>query len=94
MSFVNEGSNRSAGSQESWRPSPHQIIGVIVGILSLVFVAQNSKSSTIKFLLFEFTAPVWIAFLGILAAGAVLGFVLRGVWQDRRADEKAEKRNR
>ena len=72
-----------------WRSSSRQIIGAVIGILALIFIAQNSKSGTIHFLLFEFTAPVWIAFLLILASGAVVGYVLRGVRQDRQAEKKA-----
>ena len=89
MSFVNEGSNRATSTSAGWRPSSRQIIGAVIGILALIFIAQNSKSGTIHFLLFEFTAPVWIAFLLILASGAVVGYVLRGVRQDRQAEKKA-----
>ena len=89
MSFVNEGSNRATSTSAGWRPSSHQVIGAVIGILALIFIGQNSKSGTIHFLLFEFTAPVWIAFLLILASGAVVGYVLRGVRQDRQAEKKA-----
>ena len=50
---------------------------------------QLLRVAAIHFLLFEFTAPVWIAFLLILASGAVVGYVLRGVRQDRQAEKKA-----
>ena len=61
MSFVNEGSNRATNTSAGWRPSSRQIIGAVIGILALIFIAQNSKSGTIHFLLFEMIgAPIGI----------------------------------
>ncbi len=81
MSYVTQGSGKASDGG----PNTKMILSIVLGILALIFVVQNSKSGTIHFLLFKFTAPVWIAFLLILTAGAVVGYVLRGVRQDRKA---------
>jgi uncharacterized integral membrane protein len=89
MSMVTPNSGVPQNWQESWRPSKRQIIGAVIGVLALVFVVQNSRRGSIHFLFFEFTAPVWIAFLVILCAGAIVGYVLRGVRDGRKAEKKA-----
>lgn len=78
-----------SGRPDGFSPSPKQIVGVVVGVLALVFALQNNNRGTLAFLFFEFTAPVWISFTLVLAAGAVFGFVARGVWNDRRLAKKA-----
>ena len=68
---------------EGFRPSPRQVIGAVIGLLAVIFIVQNSDKQTVEFLFYSLTAPVWIAFVVILLAGAVLGYVGRGVIQSR-----------
>ncbi|WP_145788112.1 lipopolysaccharide assembly protein LapA domain-containing protein [Kitasatospora atroaurantiaca] len=52
-------------------------IGVIV-ILAVWFLFANLERVKIQFWVFTVTAPLWIALLATLAAGAVLGWLLKG----------------
>lgn len=88
MSLVTPNSGTPNSVEQPWRPSTKQIIGAAIGVLALVFVIQNSRRGSIHFLFFEFNAPVWIAFLVILVAGAIVGYILRGVRDGRKAASK------
>jgi uncharacterized integral membrane protein len=72
---------RSSGIQVS----PKLILTGVIAALAMSFVAQNTNKATLSFLFFDFTAPGWIFFLLVLLVGALIGFVGRGIWTDRRA---------
>ncbi len=51
-----------------------QIAGGVLLLVAVVFVLQNRRSTTVRFLIPEVTAPLWVALLvsvllGILAGG-------------------------
>lgn len=71
-----------------FHPSKRQVAGAVIGVLALVFILQNSRKATLRFLFFSVTTPVWIAFLLVLCAGAIVGYVGRGIIQSRRAAAK------
>ncbi len=48
----------------------HQTIALVMLILSAVFIVENRHSTTIRFLVPEVTAPLWLA----LFVSAILGF--------------------
>lgn len=53
--------------------SPKLVISVLVAVLALVFVFQNTGRGRVQFLFFELTAPAWLWFLGLFLAGVVVG---------------------
>lgn len=54
---------------------PKLIAGLVLLAVLLVFVFQNTDSSTIHFLVFDFEAPLWIM-LGLTAlVGVVIGYL-------------------
>ena len=68
----------------------HLVIGIVLAALLVIFILQNTKSTSIHFLFFSFSAPLWL----IIAIVAVLGGLLDGVvgraWRKWRGkDEKA-----
>jgi uncharacterized integral membrane protein len=56
---------------------PRVIVGGVVVVLFLVFIAENSKKTKIRFLIPEVVAPLWMGLtaaglLGVLAGGLVV----------------------
>lgn len=52
---------------------PALIVGTIVGLGLLAFVVQNTDKSTVHWLFFKFSAPLWIVLLVAMAAAVVAG---------------------
>lgn len=57
-------------------PSGRQIAGFALVVLLVLFVAVNRDDTSVSFLLFEITAPLWIALLVTAVAGGAAGFLL------------------
>lgn len=56
--------------------SPRQIVGIVVGVIALIFVFSNTGQVSLNWLFLSFTAPGWVMLLILLAAGFVTGFGL------------------
>jgi uncharacterized integral membrane protein len=59
---------------------PRFIVGGVVVLLFLVFIAENSKKTKIRFLIPEVIAPLWMGltaagFLGMLAGGLIVHLI-------------------
>lgn len=50
------------------------IFGIILGVLALIFIAQNVDIVSYQFLLWTVSAPRFLVFLIILAIGWLLGW--------------------
>ncbi|MDF1567992.1 MAG: hypothetical protein RQ801_00990 [Spirochaetaceae bacterium] len=50
------------------------ILGIILGIFSLIFIMQNLESVSYDFLVWTLTAPRFLVFLIILITGLILGW--------------------
>jgi len=59
--------------------TPKMIIAAVLAVLAAIFVAQNTESAKLRIIFFTLTMPRWIAFVVLIAIGAVIGYVLRGV---------------
>ncbi len=59
---------------------PRQVAGLVVLVVVLVFILQNRRTTTIRFLIPETTAPLWVA----LFVSALLGVVAGGLLARRR----------
>ena len=90
MSFVNEGSNRATNTSAGWRPSSRQIIGAVIGILALIFIAQNTESAEFAFIGWHWSLPLGVAILFAAVAGGLLAVAVGAVriFQLRRAAKK------
>jgi uncharacterized integral membrane protein len=53
------------------------VIGIILGIFSLIFIVQNLESVSYDFLVWTLTAPRFLVFLIILITGLILGWSLK-----------------
>jgi uncharacterized integral membrane protein len=56
--------------------SPRQTIGLVLLVLAVIFILENRRSTTIRFLIPEVTAPLWVALLGSVLVGVVAGALI------------------
>jgi uncharacterized integral membrane protein len=56
--------------------TPKEIVGLIVLVLVAIFCAQNTQDAKIAFFGGDFTSPLWVILLAVLAIGVLVGLVL------------------
>jgi hypothetical protein len=57
------------------------VVGVVIAAAIIIFVAQNTDSMQIKFLVFSFDAPRWIMFVILLGLGVALDRLGTYLWK-------------
>ena len=71
--------SNQAGSPQPYKGgggiNSHVVIGGVIAVLLIIFILQNTKSTSIHFLFFSFSAPLWLIILIV----AVLAALLDGV---------------
>lgn len=77
MTKISDGSSGSGKNEIAGIPTRYIGIGVIV-VLAVWFLFANLERVKIQFWVFTVTAPLWIALLATLLAGAALGWLLKG----------------
>ena len=60
------------------------VVAVIVVILTVLFIAQNSEKVETTFVFFTVETRLWVSLLVALLLGAVLGQVVEAMWHRRR----------
>ncbi len=71
------------------------IIGIIIGILVIVFMVQNVETVDIKFLAWSVSIQRAIMILIVFIVGIGIGFVIRSIGyrkKKKREDEKEEEK--
>ena len=63
-------------TDEGYRPTPKQIIGAVIAIVSLVFIFQNNDKGTVNFLWMDVTTTLWIWLLLMFLCGGVVGYMI------------------
>lgn len=63
-------------SDEGFRPTPKQIIGVVIAVFALVFIFQNNDKGTVSFLWMDFTTTLWIWLMLLFLCGGVVGYMI------------------
>ena len=56
--------------------SLHQTLALVLILLSVVFILENRRSTTIRFLIPEVTAPLWLALFTAALLGMGAGALL------------------
>jgi uncharacterized integral membrane protein len=56
--------------------SARQLAGAALLVVAVIFILQNRRSTTIRFLIPEVTAPLWVALLVSVLLGALAGGLL------------------
>lgn len=58
------------------RIPPRLVVGLVLAVLILVFIAENNRRTKMRFLLPEVTAPLWTALFVAALLGGVAGALL------------------
>ena len=62
------------------------IAWIVVAVLALVFILQNTSKATVHFLFFDFTAGKWFALLVAVLLGVLLDRAFLWWWRRRKAE--------
>lgn len=68
--------SKTPETKSGTRLTTRQIIGIVIGVVALIFVFSNTEQVSLNWLFLSFTAPGWVMLLLLLAAGFVTGFGL------------------
>jgi protein-S-isoprenylcysteine O-methyltransferase Ste14 len=72
------------------RPGPKLILAAVLAVIIVIFIAANSKTTTISFWLFTWTTTVrWSIFIAILLGLALDRLVIWG-WRRRKDPQQAD----
>ena len=55
------------------------ILGIIIGIVSLIFIVQNTETVQITFIAWKLMLPRAIMFLALVFFGFIMGWIFRSV---------------
>lgn len=62
------------------------VAGIVITVIAVIFVVQNTEDVTVDFLWLSLSMPLWVFILIMLALGAALGWIVRWRWRRRRRD--------
>jgi uncharacterized integral membrane protein len=62
--------------RRSYPFSVRQTVAIVLLVLGVIFILENRRSTTIRFLVPVLTAPLWVALLGSLLVGVVAGALI------------------
>lgn len=65
-----------ARSDERVRPNPRLVLGIVLGVLVLVFIAENTAETKIRFFIPQVTAPLWMGLIVAALLGALAGALI------------------
>jgi uncharacterized integral membrane protein len=72
------------------RPSRKLVAGLVLVVLAVVFVFQNTGRGRISFLFWHLTMPAWIWLLSIFVVGVVVGSVFPWLRRSKRRAAKGD----
>lgn len=58
------------------RISPRLVVGLVLGMLIVVFIVENNRRTKMRFLLPEVTAPLWTALFVAALVGGIAGALI------------------
>lgn len=70
--------------EAGFKPTPRQIIGVLVAIVLVVFIAVNSEDASVSLIVTTVNMPLWL----VLAITALVGVGIGMMLGSRRAKAK------
>ncbi len=71
-------SAQDSGTPSSRSLSPRQITAIVIAVITLVLILQNSQRVEMTLLMFSVRMPMWAATLVTLLIGVVVGWLLCG----------------
>jgi uncharacterized integral membrane protein len=70
-------SEKAAGRGMRERLTPGRIVVLVLGVLALIFIFENTRDVRIRLLIPEVTMPLWLALLMTFVVGWLCGRFLR-----------------
>lgn len=61
------------------------VVAVVIAVLALVIVFQNTATGEVRFLFWKASMPVWVWLFVMLVAGVVIGSLIPLLWRRRRS---------
>ncbi len=77
-------------TRKRWRPSRKLVVSVVLGVLAIVFVLQNTARGRVDILFWHVTMPAWIWLLSIFVIGVVVGSVFPWFRRSKRKPAKGD----
>jgi uncharacterized integral membrane protein len=68
-------SSESTERRQKSRPTASQVLGAIIAVVAVVFIAENGRKTKIRFIGPEATTWLWLALLVAAALGFVVGIL-------------------
>jgi uncharacterized integral membrane protein len=69
------------------RVSPKLVIGLVVGVLFVILILQNTSDTKVDLLFWDVSAGLWILLIGAFLLGMFFGWLLPKLRRGDRADE-------
>ena len=79
-------------AKPSKKISGRGIIGIIIAVIAVIFMIQNTDDAQISLLMFDVTLPLWIVILVVFLLGMFLGGAVRAGVRKLRGTEAPEKK--
>ncbi|MGK5632465.1 hypothetical protein [Streptomyces sp. URMC 123] len=66
----------ASGAVLADEPQPGRIGLLVIAVLAVVFIVENTRRTKVRLLIPEVTMPLWMALLGMAVIGALCGAYL------------------
>jgi uncharacterized integral membrane protein len=73
------------GDTHGFRVNQRVLIGGLIAVVLVVFILSNRASTSISFLMIDWTMPLWLVLAGTALLGAAAGALLTHLRQRRKA---------
>lgn len=64
------------GDHPGRRVNGKMILGIVIAVLALIFVLENTDETKVEFLGFNFSTGTWLMLVIFFVAGMILGWLL------------------
>jgi uncharacterized integral membrane protein len=81
----------SDAGERRFKLTPKMVVVIVLAVLALIFVFQNTGKKRVSLLFWHINAPMWFWLLALLAAGFVVGSMFP--WFRRRKAAKEPEKN-
>jgi uncharacterized integral membrane protein len=65
--------SRTKGEKRAESLTPGRIAALVLAVLTLIFIFENTRKTKIRLLIPEVTMPLWLALFGTAAVGVLCG---------------------
>ena len=92
MAYRPEGSDVPLGESSDGpdrRLITRLVVGIVVVVLAILFVVQNSDRVETTFVFFDVTTRLWVGLVVALILGALLGQAVEALWARRKRRKAA-----